>query len=166
MRDPRLVTDIDLEPSPASDDGRLLAFLEPRMCQRVPGCELAQAGKLQYNARCHSLRHVYGYVLINGEDGRTVEGRKKTWFALIGRLTLSQIAALEDLCRGKRMRYDTAIVQVFRQAGAYLPPRSGREKPTLIRNYPTMPHAESTPPSATPSFPTFGNLAKESYGVD
>ena len=164
MCDPRLITDIDSEPSPGSDDGRLLAFLEHRLCQRVPGCELARDGKLQYNARCHSFRHCYGYVLINGEDGYTLEGRKKTWFALIGRLTSSQLSTLQDLCHRKRMRYDAAIAHVFPEAEGYLA-RRNTVKPKVIRHYPSPAQRESLR-ADTPSFPTFGNLAKESYGVD
>src|ERR1700680_4740056 len=55
-RDPRLVTDIDSEPSPASDDGRLLALLESRLHSRVPVYEVEGAARLQYAARVHSVR--------------------------------------------------------------------------------------------------------------
>jgi hypothetical protein len=165
-RNPHVLTDIHSEPSPPSDEGRLLALLESKFEQRVPVYDVEGAGRLQYAARVYSLRHVHGYVIVNGENGRTSEGRKRTWFALIGRLTRSELTTLKDLCRQKRMRYDAAIVQVFPQSASYLIRRDS-EKPKLVRNYPTLPHLEKlSPTAATPSFPQFGALVKESYGVD
>jgi hypothetical protein len=116
----------------------VLALLESKFGQRVPVYEVERAGHLQYAARAYSLRHVYGYVIVNGENGRTSEGRKRTWFALIGRLTRFQLATLQDLCRGKRMRYNFAIVQIFPDSARYLAPPTG-DKPKLIRDYPTVP---------------------------
>jgi hypothetical protein len=165
-RDHRLVTDIHSEPSPSSDEGRVLALLESRLGQFVPVYEVEGAGRLQYAARAHTLRHVYGYVIVNRQDGQTGEGRKRTSFALIGRLTRSQLATLEDLCRERRMRYDAAIVRVFPEAAACLT-RRDTEKTGLVRNYPTLPrHEEALPSAVTPAFPQFGSLVKESYGVD
>ena len=146
-RDPRLITDVDVEPSSTSDEGRLLALLESSFGHGVPVYEVRGSGHLQYGSRAYALRHVYGYVIVNGEDGRTSEGRKKTWFALIGRLTRAQLATLEDLCREKRMRYDAAIVQVFPQVATYLP-RRDRGKTKLIRNYPTLPQTGPLPAAA------------------
>jgi len=146
-RDPRLISDIDVEPAPMSDEGRVLALLESRVGERVPVYELAGCGGLQYGARCHALRHEYGYVILNGEHGRTPEGRKKTWFSLLGRLTRSQLAALEDLCRRERIRYNAAIKQVFPGAAAYLSP-SNVEKRKLIRNYPSR-QMETSPAQAS-----------------
>src|SRR5581483_8513253 len=91
--------------------------------------------------------HEYGYVILNGEHGRTPEGRKKTWFSLLGRLTRSQLAALEDLCRRERIRYNAAIKQVFPGAAAYLSP-SNVEKRKLIRNYPSR-QMETSPAQAS-----------------
>jgi hypothetical protein len=165
-RNLRLITDIRSEPSPWSDEGRVLALLESRLGQFVPVYEVEGAGRLQYAARAHTLRHVYGYVIVNRQDGKTGEGRKRTSFALIGRLTRSQLAMLEDLCRKRRMRYDAAIVQVFPEAVTSLT-RRDREKTGLVRNYPTLPrHEEAFLSAATPAFPQFGSLVKESYGVD
>jgi hypothetical protein len=165
-RDRRLGTDIHSEPSPSSDEGRVLALLESRLGQFVPVYEVEGAGRLQYAARAHTLRHVYGYVIVNRQDGQTDEGRKRTSFALIGRLTRSQLVRLEDLCRERRMRYDAAIVQVFPEASASLT-RRDREKTGLVRSYPTLPrHEGALWSAATPSFPQFGSLVKESYGVD
>jgi hypothetical protein len=160
-RDPRLVTDIDLEPSAAADEGRLLTLLEPRMCEHVPVYEVERAARLQYAARVYSLRHVFGFVILNGEDGRTSEGRKRTWFSLIGRLTLAQLATLEDLCRKKRMRYNAAIVQVFPRAAAFIAPRD-REKQDLIREYPTLPQPE-TSPSAVDDTGSLFPISSESW---
>jgi hypothetical protein len=148
-RDPRLVTDIDLEPTPASDEWRVLALLESRFRQRVPVYDVDHAGRLQYSARLHSLRHIHGYVILNGEDGRTPEGRKKTWFVLIGRLTRIQLASLEDLCRAGT-RYSNAIAQVFPEATAYMKPQD-REKRKLVRDYPTVPQIATVAPASVPS---------------
>jgi hypothetical protein len=156
-RDPQVVSDITLEPSATSDESRVLALLESRLGERVPVYEVEAAGRLQYAARVHSLRHIYGYAIVNGQSGKTSEGRKKTWFALIGRLTLCQRATLENLCRRKR-RYSRALVEVFPEAGTYLS-RGDRDKTCPMRNYPA-PQVLSTPPS-----PQLGPLVKESYGV-
>lgn len=157
-RDPQVVSDIALEPSTTSDESRVLALLESRLGERVPVYEVEAAGRLQYAARVHSLRHIYGYAIVNGQSGKTSEGRKKTWFAPIGRLTLCQRANLENLCRRKRMRYSRALVEVFPEAGTYLT-RDDRDKTGPMRNYPALP-VLSTPP-----FPQSSPLVKESYGV-
>ena len=140
-----LVTDIDLEPT-ASDEGRVLALLGSRFGQQVPVYELAPVARLQYSARCHSLRHVYGYFLVNGEDGRSAERRKRTWFCLIGRLTRSQHVELEHLCREKKTH--AAIVQVFPEAATYLKPQN-RDKQKLIRDYPSQPRIDKFEPAST-----------------
>lgn len=139
---------IHRSPKASSQAGRILALLlsahfcsDPlhcanENCGRVPLPRILALHISQYSSRVWDLRHRYGYLIENGPEQDNAD---HTWFRLAGHRK-------PDALKAKATRAELRAEL-----------EAGKSMPDGISPTPVLP---------TPAFPQFGELARESYGVD